>query len=63
MTPKLQETSCGTACRLHADVLPHLKAGPVVAAAEHTVLGHEVWKGSLKAHLKLVNTHRVKYVF
>lgn len=50
MTPKLQETSCGTACRLHADVLPHLKAGPVVAAAElHSVLGHEVWKGSLEA--------------
>ena len=50
MTPKLQERSCGTACRLHADALLHLKAALVVGAAElHTVLGQEVWKGLLEA--------------
>lgn len=49
MIAKLQERSCSTAYHFHADALLHLKAAPAVGAAElHTVLGHEVWKGSLE---------------
>lgn len=50
MTWKLQERSCGRACYLHAHVWLHLKAVPVMGAAElHAVLGHEVWKVSPEA--------------
>lgn len=46
MTSKLQEWSCIKACCLHANVLLHLKAAPVVGTTVlHAVLGHEVWKG------------------
>lgn len=49
-SPDYSTCNKGVVAQPTAHVLLYLKAAPVVVAAElHSVLGHEVWKGSFEA--------------